>query len=71
MRNICVYLTPKGKALQKSLIPLAENLHEVAIQGLSDRDLATVRKALQRIVVNLEEDEIESNRLMPPSRKVV
>lgn len=71
MRNICVFLTPKGKALQKSLIPLAEDLHEVAIRGINDKDLAVVRKALQRIVKNLEEDEIESNRLMPPSRKVV
>jgi DNA-binding MarR family transcriptional regulator len=71
MRNICVYLTPEGKALRKSLIPLAEQLHEVAIRGLSDREVATVRKALLRIVKNIEEDEIESNRMMPPSRKVV
>ncbi|MFM0123886.1 MarR family transcriptional regulator [Paraburkholderia sp. RL18-101-BIB-B] len=71
MRNICVYLTPSGKALQKQLIPLAEDLHEVAVRGIADKDLAIVRKALQTMVRNLEEDELEANRLMPPSRKIV
>jgi DNA-binding MarR family transcriptional regulator len=71
MRNICVYLTPKGKALQKLLIPLAEDLHEVAVRGIFDNDLVIARKALQTIIRNLEEDELESNRLMPPSRKVI
>lgn len=71
MRNICVYLTPKGKTLQKSLIPLAENLHEVAVRGVSAKNLQLVRKTLQTIIKNLEDDELESNKPMPPSRKLV
>lgn len=71
MRNICVYLTPQGKGLQKTLIPLAENLHEVAIHGVSARNLAIVRKTLLTLVQNLEEDELASDRRVPPSRKMI
>ncbi|MGE8165430.1 MarR family winged helix-turn-helix transcriptional regulator [Paraburkholderia sp. NPDC080076] len=70
MRNICVYLTPKGKALQKTLIPLAEDLHEVAVRNIPPRTLAQFRKTLHTIIKNLEDDEIEKERRMPPSRKL-
>jgi len=71
LRNICVYLTPAGRALQERLIPLAEDLHEVAVRGIAVEELAIVRKALQIIARNLKDDELESHRLMPPSRRIV
>ena len=71
MRNICVYLTTSGRGLQKRLIPLAEELHEVAVKGISAKDLQIVRKALQTITKNLDEDEQTSGRPMPPSRRLI
>jgi DNA-binding MarR family transcriptional regulator len=70
MRNICVYLTPRGKALQRTLIPLAEDLHEVAVRDIPPKTLVQFRKTLHIIIKNLEEDEIESERRLPPSRKL-
>src|SRR5690606_4876081 len=35
-KKIYIYLTPKGQALKDVLIPIAEELNEVAVRGLSD-----------------------------------
>jgi len=61
-RNICVFLTPKGRALQKTLIPLAEDLHEVAIRNIAPRTLTQFRKTLLVIIDNLELDEAERGK---------
>lgn len=55
-KNIYVHLTPKGRALRKKLVPLAERVNELGLRGLSARDRATVRRALVAIIDNLAAD---------------
>ena len=69
-RQICVYLTPEGRALKKRLIPLAEDLHRAATRGVSAEDLAHFRRIAVALTRNLLQDEIDLNRRMPPLRKV-
>src|ERR1700760_1887883 len=40
-KNVYVFLTPAGKALRRKLVPLAEEVNEVAVQGVSSTDIAT------------------------------
>lgn len=70
-RNICIFLTPEGRALKDVLIPLAEELNKAAIGGMSAKDAAQARQLLLTIIANLEQDELKSNRRVPPSRKMV
>jgi DNA-binding MarR family transcriptional regulator len=70
MRNICIYLTPEGQALKEVLVPLAEEVNEVVVHGLPAKDVATFRKTLIAMIHNLEQDELESDRPVPPSRKM-
>lgn len=71
LRNICIYLTPKGKALKDVLVPLAEDVNEVAVQGVPAEDIVTLRRVLLIIIENLEKNEVESQRSVPPSRKMI
>jgi DNA-binding MarR family transcriptional regulator len=71
LRNICIYLTPKGKALKKVLVPLAEEVNEVAVRGVPAKNVAILRETLLAMILNLEQDELESNRRVPPSRKMM
>lgn len=54
-KKIYIYLTPKGQALKEVLIPIAEELNEVAVRELSDDDIKTVHRALLGIIENLVE----------------
>ncbi len=71
MRNICITLTPEGRALKDVLIPLAEELNAVAVRGIPQRNIAIFRKTMLEMMKNLEQDEIDLNRSVPPLRKVV
>ncbi len=56
-KNMYVYLTPKGKALKKKLVPLAEETNHVSIQGISAQDVVTTRRVLLAILNNLAQDD--------------
>lgn len=66
-KNTHVYLTPKGRALKDKLVPLAEEVNDISVRGLSERDIKTARKVLLAVIENLAEDEAESTN---PSRRV-
>ena len=55
-KNVYVFLTPQGKRLKKVLVPLAEEVNAVAIGGLSDAEVARVRRALLTMIDNLARD---------------
>lgn len=59
-KNVHVYLTKTGRALKKKLVPLAEAVNNIAVEGLSDSEIAAARKVLLTIIVNLAEDEARS-----------
>lgn len=70
MRNVCVCLTQKGRAFKDTLIPLAEQLNSVAIRGIPPSNVAIFRKTILAMIENLELDDIELNRSLPPLRKI-
>ncbi|KAA3622654.1 MAG: MarR family transcriptional regulator [Proteobacteria bacterium] len=61
-RKLHVYLTPRGRALEKTLVPLAEEVNRIAVAGLSARQLESVRKAMLTIITNLALDEAEASK---------
>lgn len=56
-KNVHVYLTPRGRALKRKLVPLAEEVNHVAIAGVAARDVSRMRATLLAIVENLARDE--------------
>jgi len=56
-KKVFIHLTPKGRALKAKLVPLAVDVNEIAVQGVTASDLAAVRRVLLRIIENLAEDE--------------
>src|SRR5882757_774313 len=43
-KNMHVFLTVEGRALKEKLVPLAEEVNEVSVVGLSEHDIKTARK---------------------------
>src|ERR1700680_1802330 len=45
-KNIHVFLTARGKALRPKLVPLAEEVNDVAVRGVSAAEVAATRRTL-------------------------
>lgn len=56
-KNVYVFLTPLGKGLRRQLVPLAEQVNAVALQGVAEEDAAATRRALLAMLDNLERDQ--------------
>lgn len=56
-RRLHVFLTRKGRALEKELVPLAEEVNHLAVAGLSDAQVEAVREAMFTMIANLAMDE--------------
>lgn len=50
-----IFLTPRGRALRKKLVPVARGLVERLVRGVPKADLATTRRTLERMYENLED----------------
>ena len=61
-KNVYIHLTRRGRALQKKLEPLAEEVNRIAVRGVRTADLAATRKTLLAVIENLAQDEIASPR---------
>jgi DNA-binding MarR family transcriptional regulator len=59
-KNVHVFLTPKGRALKAKLVPLAEEVNEIAVRGVSAADVVATRRALLAMIENLARDDVES-----------
>ncbi len=57
-KNIYIYLTPRGRALKRKLIPLAEEVNRIAVGKVKSTDSAATRKTLLAIIGNLAADEV-------------
>lgn len=55
-KSIYVFLTRKGKALKSRLVPLAEQVNALAMNGLSEADIAVTRRCLLVMLDNLAQD---------------
>jgi len=72
-KKIYVFLTPKGRALKGKLVPLAEEVNEIAVRGAPSTDIAATRRTLLVMIENLARDEIESarkRRRIPSTREL-
>lgn len=72
-KEIHVYLTPKGRALKLKLVPLAEEVNEVALRGVAAADIAATRRTLVALIASLAADEAGSltpRRRMPSTREL-
>jgi len=65
-KKVYVFLTPKGRALKRELVPLAEEVNAIAIRGVRKADIAVTRAVLLAIIENLAHDE--AGKQMPSTR---
>ena len=59
-KEVHVYLTRKGRALKNKLVPLAEEVNEVALRDVESADIAATRRTLLAFIENLAADEMAS-----------
>ena len=52
-KNVYVHLTAKGRALKAKLVPLAEEVNEIGLRGVSAQDRAATSRTLVAIIENL------------------
>ena len=72
-KEIHVHLTPRGRALKSKLVPLAEEVNEVALRDVAAADIAATRRTLLAVIANLAADEVASlatRRRMPSTREL-
>ncbi|HVE50324.1 MAG TPA: MarR family transcriptional regulator [Casimicrobiaceae bacterium] len=55
-KNVHVTLTPRGRALKRTLVPLAEEVNRIGIAGVAARDVALTRAVLATIIANLSRE---------------
>jgi MarR family transcriptional regulator, organic hydroperoxide resistance regulator len=69
-KKIYVFLTLKGRLLRNKLVPLAEEVNDVAVRRVPAADVAVTRRTLLAVLENLARDEIDTmNRLRIPSTR--
>ena len=59
-RKVHIFLTAKGRALKRTLVPLAEGVNRIAVRGVASADIAATRRTLVTVLVNLARDELRS-----------
>ena len=72
-KNVYVHLTPRGRALKDKLVPLAEEVNRIAVQGVEPAQLAAARGVLIAVIENLARDEARQEsveRRVPSTRAV-
>ena len=70
-KNIYIYLTPKGRRLQAKLVPLAEDVNDIAVRGVSRSDVAVTRRTLLAIIENLAAAEANGEvKGLPSTREL-
>lgn len=56
-RKMYVSLTPAGAALRDELVPLAEEVNRIAVDGVPPEHLAILRDTLLKMIENLAQDD--------------
>jgi len=59
-RDVHIFLTAKGRALKRRLVPLAEEVNRVALRGVARADVVATRRSLLAMLANLARDEAHS-----------
>jgi len=56
-KNVHVALTARGRALKRKLVPLAEEVNRIGVEGVDAKRVALAREVLIAIIANLADDE--------------
>ena len=67
-RALSLTLTPRGLALTETIVPHALHYEDVAMEGMSAREVASLKDMLKRVYSNLEKIDESANR-RPAARK--
>ena len=67
-KKVYVFLTPKGRALKDKLVPIAEDVNRIAVEGVPAEHIAATRTVLLTIIENMARDEEQSERSMPSTQ---
>ncbi|MBL8549456.1 MAG: MarR family transcriptional regulator [Hyphomonadaceae bacterium] len=54
-RRVHVHLTPKARRLRKQLMPHVAEVNRIALKGMSEDELQTVKRLLLKAIANLAE----------------
>ena len=68
-----VFLTRRGRALERRLVLLATKVNAIAIQGVAEGDVAATRRTLLAILDNLAAEEartVDGKRRIPSTREL-
>ena len=68
-----VLLTPRGRALERTLVPLAEDVNAIAVRGVPAMEIAAARRTLLALIGNLAVDEaraVNAHRRVPSTREL-
>ena len=69
-KKVYVFLTPKGRILKNRLVPLAEDVNRIAVQGLAPEHVGIARTVLLAVIENMARDEQTTERPMPSTRAI-
>jgi DNA-binding MarR family transcriptional regulator len=64
-RDVQVFLTRRGRALERRLVPIAVEVNAVAVRGVARADITAMRRALLAILANLAQDEAAAAAAAP------
>lgn len=56
-KRVHIFLTLLGRAKMRKLVPMAEEVNAIGVDGLTQEEVATARKVLLTITRNLAQDE--------------
>ncbi len=59
-KNMHVFLTVSGRALQKDLVPLAEEVNRISVEGISEASIGELRNTLLTMIENLVKAEAQA-----------
>jgi MarR family transcriptional regulator, organic hydroperoxide resistance regulator len=69
-KKVFIYLTPRGRVLKNTLVPLAEEVNRIAVKDVAPEDVAATRAVLLAMIENLARDGDISAKPMPSTRVI-
>lgn len=69
-KKVYIYLTAKGRLLKQRLVPLAEEVNRIAIEGLAPDQVLTARVVLLAMIENVARHERMAPKPMPSTRVI-
>jgi DNA-binding MarR family transcriptional regulator len=70
-KSVYIFLTPKGRQLKAKLVPLAEEVNDIAVRDIARADVQATRRTLLAIIENLATDASRGgSRRLPSTREL-